>query len=470
MKKGAGRMEKSKYNISFEGEEFSNYLLDSVVKLMIYDADFLKKISMFIKPKAFRDEERIVIAKLVFRYWERYKKEPGDYIVDIVEEFCEKRRDKKDLMFRYIERLEGIEPNKDYVLERFGGYVKRVVCEDAVKRAYEAVKKGSIEYAEEIVLGGFRDAYALTREGLVNMLEEEAWEKGIRKLEESEPNFKSFIDVYDEKYGGWWRKEVVLVFGDYNVGKTFFMVHVGKVAILQGKKVLHITLETRDEVVWERYCMAITGKGARRGEEQSVESKEEKRKMFSEGKEEVKSYSLGELRKKLEFLRRRKGKLWLYQGIGFGFRDLKNLIDSLEVVGGEVPDVVIVDSPDQMIRGGIKGDEYRMEEKSLYKKFLELAKERNITLFLTTQAKRGARRKGLTRGEDVAEAYDKVRIVDTVITLNQTEEEYKNGIIRLFVDKHRGSEKGCMIEGEQCLKRGQFIMNAKEVEKWWERK
>lgn len=453
----------TKYNIDFENVDFSNYLLDSVVKLMISDNDFLKKIKVFIKPKAFRDEERIIVAKLIYNYFEKFKKAPGDYIIDIVEEFCEKRKDKKELLFRYIERLEDIEPNKDYILERFGKYVKKVICQDAIERAYEAVKKGHIEYAEETILGGFRDAYALTADNVLDMLCEEAWETNIKNMDELEPNLKSFIDVYDEKCGGWWRKETVLIFGDYNIGKTFFMVYIGKVALIQGKKVLHITLETRKDIVWERYCMAFTGGLKRKKSREEDEKEHIYKKILNIGGREIeaKSYTLGELRKKLKFLRRKKAQLWLYQGINFSLRDFKNLLDNIEVLYGNVPDVVIIDSPDQMIWN--KGDDYRLAEKSLYKKFLELAKERNFTLFLTTQARRGSRKKNLTRGEDVAEGYDKVRIVDTVITINQTEEEYKKGIVRLYVDKHRGSERGFTIEGDQALDIGQFIMNAREL-------
>jgi len=54
--------------------------------------------------------------------------------------------------------------------------------------------------------------------------------------------------------------------------------------------------------------------------------------------------------------------------------------------------------------------------------------------------------------------------VDTAITINQSEEEYKRQIVRLYVDRCRGGKKGCVIEGDQAFDVGQFIFNDREIE------
>jgi KaiC/GvpD/RAD55 family RecA-like ATPase len=453
-----------KLRIDFTEAKFSNYLIDSVVKLLIEDSDFAKKVKNLIKPKVFLTEERIALVRAIYRYIEEFDRAPGEYVFDIIEDKFERDREKKELLFAYLDKLVDIDCNKDYVLERFGGYVKQKLCQDAIERAHQSVLKGQIEYAEATVLGGFRDAYALTTEGLIDYLSYYAMDSGNMGVVEEEVNFKTLIDVYDKKYGGLWKKEMLLIFGDYNIGKSFFVVQLGRSALVQGKKVLHVTLETSKEIIWERYCMCFTGKLSRRGL-RGEDDEENLRKKIMMGDREVKvrPYRMGELRKKLDFLRRRKGKLWLYQGMGFKFSDLKNLLDNIEVLNGQVPDVVIIDSPDQMLTG--QNDvEFRMREKSLYKKLLDLTKERNITMIVTTQARRGSRKKKLTRGEDIAEGYDKIRIVDTAITINQSEEEYKRQIVRLYIDRCRGGKKGCMIEGDQMFDVGQFIFNDREIE------
>jgi KaiC/GvpD/RAD55 family RecA-like ATPase len=452
--------------IDFSEARLSNYLIDSVVKLLIEDNDFVKKVKAFIKPKVFVTEERVALVKAIYEYVEKFGKAPGEYIFDIIEDRFERNPDKKELILKYVERLMSeVECNKDYVLERFGGYVKQKLCQDAIERAYQSVMKGQIEYAEATILGGFRDAYSLTAENVIDYLSYGLNGSGeVGDTEDEEPNFNTLIETYDKKYGGFWRKEMVLIFGDYNIGKSFFAVQLGRSALVQGKKVLHITLETSKEIIWTRYCMCFTGKMSRKGLRDGEDESAFKKVVEIDGKRiETRPYKIGELKRKLEFLRRRKGKLWIYQAVGFKFSDLKALLDNIEVLHEQVPDVVIIDSPDQMVTGQ-SDSEYRMKEKSLYKKLLDLTKERNITMIVTSQARRGSRRKKLTRGEDIAEGYDKVRIVDTVITINQSEEELKRHIVRLYVDKSRGGERGCIIEGRQAFDIGQFIFDDREVD------
>jgi hypothetical protein len=158
--------------IDFSEARLSNYLIDSVVKLLIEDNDFVKKVKAFIKPKVFVTEERVALVKAIYEYVEKFGKAPGEYIFDIIEDRFERNPDKKELILKYVERLMSeVECNKDYVLERFGGYVKQKLCQDAIERAYQSVMKGQIEYAEATILGGFRDAYSLTAENVIDYSE-----------------------------------------------------------------------------------------------------------------------------------------------------------------------------------------------------------------------------------------------------------------------------------------------------------
>ena len=66
----------------------------------------------------------------------------------------------------------------------------------------------------------------------------------------------------------------------------------------------------------------------------------------------------------------------MYQGLSFGFEDLVALVNNIEVLEGVVPDVILLDSPDQMVKPSLYRDEWA-NERELYRKLLEFTKERN---------------------------------------------------------------------------------------------
>lgn len=439
--------------------DLSRYVVDGAIKLSIEDEIFLRKFSEFLIPKVFISPRREVV-ECVRNFWNRKQKVLGEGIWEEIKRFVSER--KKELVYGYLEGVFGLSVDKEYVEEKFGEYVKQKLLEEGIVRAREAVRRGEFNYAEGILLGIFKDISRLGEKKIEDFFEEEEMSK---QEEENEINFRTGMRCYDEVYGGLWRKEMLLVLGDTNVGKTYCCVYLGKMALLQRKKVLHVTLETAKEVVEERYKMSFVAQLSKRmkhiwgGElENEIE--------VNVGDEVVKAGILSDekVKRVINFLKRKGGKLWISQGLKFKVSDLVKLLDQIEVHLGEKADVVIVDSPDQMVGGG-SGEELRMKERDIYRRLLDITKERNITMIVTTQARRGTKKKFLVKSDDVAEAYDKVRIVDTVWTINQTEEEKKKGVVRIYVDKVRiFGKSGMLIEGDQNLAIGQFLLNARKID------
>jgi KaiC/GvpD/RAD55 family RecA-like ATPase len=251
---------------------------------------------------------------------------------------------------------------------------------------------------------------------------------------------------------------MVLVFGDQNVGKSFCMVHFGKVALMQRKFVVHITLETSKDIIMNRYASAFPSRVIPNS---SYDLLDKENLLLANGQNfKLRKMNQKILDKKVAFLHRIGAQLHLHQATNFSFKDFVALIDMLELQYERVPDLVIIDSPDQM-KFDTKYKEYRHAERELYQDLLDFSKDRCCTLVVTTQAGRQASKKELTKGADVAESYDKVRIVDTVLTLNQTEEEQSKGLLRLLHYKSMSCAKYHLIEIVQALPVGQFCMEAK---------
>jgi KaiC/GvpD/RAD55 family RecA-like ATPase len=430
--------------ISFDIQDakFSPYMMDSIIALMIRDTDFLAKCFYLVKAKTFTNERRVFV-ELCYNYFEKYKEAPAEYMDDILEGYTSKKPSQKKLLDRYWDKLFDLEPNADYVRRTFGGFVKGIVCSNGIMKADDLVKKGKIKEAEDAILESFREAYALTGKTVENYLTVQGGGREDRDM----INFKSFIEPYDKKTGGFYRKEMVLLMGDSSIGKSWLLVYIGKIAILQGKKVLHITLETSKEEIEDRYDATMTSSKVRR---------------YMTGSEGG-DFNYAKLAKKKQFLRRKGGALWIHQATNFSFEDLVSLVNSIEIVLGDAPDVIIFDSPDQAVSQSVYKD-YWLDEKMLYKKILDFTKDRNITMFVTTWTTKGSEGKHRHKGSDVSGSVDKVRIPDTRLSMNQTEGEKFDEIVRLHLFYSRFVKKGFEIKIQQNLDIGQPVMSAELVD------
>lgn len=435
---------KDDFMISIEENQFTPFVIDSIVHLMIFDTDFLKKCVRIVEATSFKDE-RYVIADLCYKFFHSYKKAPQDYILSLMEEFLHKRPSKAKIMNRYLLKIAEMEINKEYVLDAFNKFAKDSICRAAIEQAQYLVDKGSLDKAQKVILSKFKQAYTLNKHKIENVIESD----GTFSDEEEEVNVRSFIEPYDKTVGGFVRPEMILTFGDSNVGKSWNMVHYGKAAILQGKNILHITLETSEKIIKKRYAASITGTTF-------------KRRIDEETEQNVRKFSSKVYRKKLAFLKRRGSKLWIHQAIQFSLQDLYELVDSIELMEECVPDVIIIDSPDQMV-SDFRYKDKRYEERELYQRLLDFSKERNVTLHVTTQAQRKAGEAIIVIGKHVGEAYDKFRTVDTCFTLTQSEAMYKKSKFYLFHAKSRDNSKFMLMECKQALHCGQYIISAKEI-------
>jgi hypothetical protein len=103
-----------------------------------------------------------------------------------------------------------------------------------------------------------------------------------------------------------------------------------------------------------------------------------------------------------------------------------------------------------------KHSEYRLDRASVYWDFKDYCKLRRLPGLTTTQLKSTSKWK-ISTVEDLAEAYDKARILDIVYIMSQTEEDQKDNIMRFSVDKSRDSKAGFSIKLFKDSERMRFL-------------
>ncbi len=120
--------------------------------------------------------------------------------------------------------------------------------------------------------------------------------------------------------------------------------------------------------------------------------------------------------------------------------DIAQHLTAVEAVYGRLPDVVVVDYADLMKSQG-KYDQLRHNVSLTYTDLRGLASEFNVLVVTPTQTNRSSVGEEVVTIEHLAEAFDKAAIADVIIALCQTEQEEKDGVMRLFLAKNRHGKK-----------------------------
>ena len=67
--------------------------------------------------------------------------------------------------------------------------------------------------------------------------------------------------------------------------------------------------------------------------------------------------------------------------------------------------------------------------------------ENNVLIWTATQTNRQGKKVSLIDDTELGDSYGKIRVADWAISLNQTQEEYDNGKMRVYIVKARDSKQ-----------------------------
>ena len=108
---------------------------------------------------------------------------------------------------------------------------------------------------------------------------------------------------------------------------------------------------------------------------------------------------------------------------------------------GKYPDLVIVDYGDLLtVEDSLKRMEFRHQQTAVFRGLKQLAMIDKVALWTASQTsnvKIEPEKTTLLRAKSISESYEKVRVTDLLITLNQTPREKDMGIMRILIDLHR---------------------------------
>jgi len=109
-----------------------------------------------------------------------------------------------------------------------------------------------------------------------------------------------------------------------------------------------------------------------------------------------------------------------------------------------VPDLIIVDYLELLRPNRMIDSEYQAQQR-IAEELRGLGVENNCLIWTASQTNRQARKVNIITDAELGDSYGKIRPADWVISLNQNQEEYDEGAMRVFVIKARDSKQHYLI-------------------------
>lgn len=427
------------------------------------------KVGMQLRAEHF-DGVRRDIASAVLKYRSKYKgKPPGiKNLPTLVENLPLQEERLKTARHEAREALRLYKKgfNKDFISNEGIKFAKRQLLRAGVKEAADIVLKDenfAIEDVEQALYKTLRNQPDRITPGI-----RLGSPQSLNFLDHTDDGYILGIDQFDKAGLRLKPGTLTLYMGPKNTGKSWSCIHVARSCILQGARVLHISLEMNQDQVFQRYYQNWFSIPTRKRRFVRAKFKKDNHGRtvgWTTVELEDPELALNEpdIKKKL----RDKIKPWQRKFRRLVVTDfptgtltvpqLENYLDNLASNEEFHPDVLIIDYPDLM---RVSRNNYRLDLGELYVQLRGLAINRKLAAFCPTQTNRDSLEKKQITSANIAEDVSKLFTADNVLIYSQTRTEKHAGLARLTLQHARDVEVGTQVCLVQHYATGQYVIRS----------
>jgi len=450
-------------------------LAENVLTLLCFFDEEAGMVKNAVDPDLFESSIFQTIARAAGEYHDSYDKAPKEHLPDILEGMLKNADEAEiqlyDTTFRNLfEASDGINPG--YVINQLSKFVEMQSMKLGTVEAMKCLQSNDMDAARSALDKALKTNYEVFDLGLNFKNKSEAF--SFLKDQDTGTRVRTGIPELDKFDICPARKEMFLVLALANRGKTWAMMHLAKMALLQRWKVLHVTLEMPEDQVAMRYAQSFFSVSKRRGESAVANFIKDDRgllqtidfsKIVRPGLDD--SDILKYLSKKHDSLARNFNlRIKQFAPRTLKVRGLEAYMDGLARIDKFMPDMLVLDYADDMY---INAQNHRIDTSNLYKDLRRIAVERNIALVTASQANRAAERAKIITMENFSEDFSKAHTADIVLSYNQVKTEKPQGIARLFTAKVRNDSSGHTTVISQDYQNGQFCLgSARANDHYWD--
>ena len=463
-------------------EKMDRSLQQNVLTVLLFDDKFSHIVKNTIPIESWVGTREILnYVRKVYSFIEEYKEPPKAHAYDLISDAVDEPDAQRALIMLVDACTEHFEEiTHDYISNKLERFHREATIKSAIQSSVELLQQGKLDEIETLLHASLKNRLQTFEPGvsLQTVLQE------ICGIDDSKiRNDQVMLDIpaLDDRGIVPTRKEMYLFVAPAKRGKTHFLVHVGKQALIEGKKVCHVSLEMGEMKIGERYLQsiyALTKRNASNKFQVVLNNTGDDFETINMPNRPVlrDDATLDFLFKKLKSDRFFTNNLIIKQfpTSKLTVQGLAAYLDSLEMQKAFRPDVLIVDYPDLFHVKNLANPWFELG--MVYKELRGLAVERDLILVVVSQiGKEGGKdakggQSDRYEGNDIAGAYSKIQDADAVVTYAQKDSERALGLARLFISNGRNEEDRIEILINQNYATGQFCLFSVEHTKDWKNK
>ena len=445
-------------------DHLSRVRQEDLLSLLVWDEKSAKIISGSVPDTLFEGEYGRY-AREIYRYIQQYGTNPAENVASIFADDLEIDGTSSENVRDFLQLVYDSkgQTNRDFVLDGLQTFLRQQYLKEGIIKAAGLIQNASPESlaeAENLLSDAFKQRLNLFDPG--TFLSDT--ERSFRFLDDDVAALPTGIPTLDSFGLGPIVGGLHLFIGLPKRGKTWWLINLGKRALMAGHKVCHITLEMPEYQIAGRYYQALFALAKR-----DTDIKRTKMVLDSSGhlegfdEEFIKrpfafndpdvfrklSAKVNKFSHKLDNIVVKQfpsGKL--------SVKELEAYLASLEEREGFRPDLTIVDYADLMNINSPKF--YRQELGRIYVDLRGVASERQTAVATASQSSRQGMGDDGVSEATVAEDFSKIATADCVIAFDQTREEKAEGLARLKVTNARSDADNQTILITQNYATGQF--------------
>ena len=403
-------------SFSFFGKSFQ----DNLCQLILDDRPFCDQISEVLDINFLELGYLQVFVRKVFEYREKYHVHPTyDIMATIIRTGITEEPEALQKQIRdYYSRIKtsSVE-GSEYIKETSLDFCKKQKLKGALFKTIKLLQSSSFDEISKVI----NDALNLGcsndhgHDYLVDFEERFA-------IKARNPLTTGWTEIDSITKGGLGKSELGVVIAPTGAGKSMVLAHLGATAVMQGKTVVHYTLELKDTVVGQRYDSCITG------------------------------LDLSELRKFKELVYEKiselDGKLIIkeYPTKSASTQTIRNHLEKLKK-RDIIPDMIIIDYAD-LLRPIKAHKERRIDLETIYEDIRAIAQIQDCPVWTASQTNRSGLNADVITMESISEAFNKCFVADFICTVSRTIEDKASNSGRMFVAKNRNGPDGIVFPAQ----------------------
>ncbi len=225
-----------------------------VLKNLLHNEEFLRKVIPFIKSEYFQDTNQKVVFEEISDFVNQYNETPTQEVLSIE---IEKRNDVTEQSFKELVQLVScLEPEPqefEWLCDTTEKWCKERAIYLALMESIQIADNQDDKKSPDSIPSILSDALSVSFDNHVGHDYLNDYEERYELYHKRENRIEFDLDFFNKiTKGGLPNKTLNIALAGTGVGKSLFMCHMASASLLQNKNVLYITMEMAEEKIAER--------------------------------------------------------------------------------------------------------------------------------------------------------------------------------------------------------------------------